>query len=144
MPQMPVFFNVDGVVGAFPAQNKIEDVLLVQFAFSRLANDPGSPSDLNELLAYQAVSVTGVMDDATIEAITVYQWGQQEVSPGQVVDSRVSPARGYSYGPAFWTIVGLNFEIQTRHMDVWPRIDKIPACPELLRQMVIRSLVGTP
>ena len=36
-PTLPVFFNVDGVVGAAPAVNNREDVLLVQFAFTVMA-----------------------------------------------------------------------------------------------------------
>lgn len=39
-PELPVFFNVDGVVGAPPADNRREDVMLVQFALKMIADSP--------------------------------------------------------------------------------------------------------
>ena len=60
-PGLPVFFNVDGVVGAAPAQNLREDVLLVQFLLSvgsRVNADPVAKA------IHGAVKVTGVIDPA--------------------------------------------------------------------------------
>ena len=37
---LPVFFNVDGVVGSMPAANIREDVLLVQYFFTLIAAQP--------------------------------------------------------------------------------------------------------
>ena len=44
-PRLPAFFNVDGVVGAGPATNSPEDVLLVQF-FMRFALDKAGVQNL--------------------------------------------------------------------------------------------------
>jgi hypothetical protein len=140
---LPVIFNVDGVVGAAPAQNLREDVLLVQFAFKLGALNPMGvgPEMLNAL---RAVQVTGSIDAATINAIRFTQQSLKKNNPGQIVDGRVSPAKGaYSFGPAIWTIVFLNKAIQARHKEIWPRLDKIEACPSELQDMVIRTLVGT-
>lgn len=146
LPELPVFFNVDGVVGAPQAQNKREDVLLVQFAFKLIADSPfpGTPPRSPALLAAaKAVQVTGTIDAATINAIRVRQQDNKKINPATVVDGRVSPAKGgYRYGAA-WTIALLNDAIQDRHVDIWPRIDKIPGCPEELKQMVIRTVAGT-
>jgi hypothetical protein len=137
-PELPVFFNVDGVVGAAPAANHSEDVLFVQFCFK------GSGSPVPELVpVFQAVQLTGTMDPATLNAIRVTQERFRRNEPSVVVDGRVSPARGgYSYGGANWTIVQYNNILQDRHKDVWPRIDKIAGCPPSLAAAVIRVLVG--
>ena len=141
--QLPVFYNVDQVVGAAPAHNVREDVLLVQFAFSVIANKPVESTDPNTLAAARAVRVTGIIDAATINAIRTQQQQYAKKNPGKVVDGRVSPARGgYGYGSGLWTIARLNESIQHRHIDIWPRIDKIPGCPGELKQMVKREVIG--
>jgi hypothetical protein len=94
--ELPVFFNVDGVVGASPAQNNREDVLFVQFCFQVIANNPISTTHAEVLAAAKNVQVTGKIDNATITAIRATQKNKKAV-----VDGRVSPAKGaYSYGAA--------------------------------------------
>jgi hypothetical protein len=145
IPQLPVFFNVDGVVGAAPAQNKREDVLLVQFAFKVIADNPLSGTGPAILAAAKGVTVTGTMDQPTINAIRVFQEDFKKDNPAQVVDGRVSPAKGgYFYGPgAAWIITHLNNALQDRNVDIWPRLDKIKGCPSELQQMVTRTVAGT-
>ena len=143
-PELPVFFNVDGVVGAAPAVNNREDVLLVQFIFNVIATSPRPTTDPVLLAAARAVRLTGTIDPATITAIRAHQTVDRRISgnPNQVVDGRVSPAKGgYSYG-ALWTIAELNNNLQDRHVNIWPRIDTIPGCPAELRQMVVRAVAG--
>jgi hypothetical protein len=144
-PGLPVFFNVDADVGAPPARNLREDVLLVQFLFQEGARTPSSKADQKVVNAARAVQVTGIIDPATVTAIRVLQEVGKARRPGTIVDGRVSPARGdYAYGPqAFWTIVVLNNAMQNQHLDIWPRIDRIPGCPPELRAMVIRTVGGT-
>lgn len=138
---LPVFFNVNGVVGAPPAQNAREDVLLVQFLFrviGRNVADPAAKAVLN------AVQVTGVIDAPTIAAIKDIQTRHKKNNPGAIVDGRMSPAKGgYSYGAAEWAVVRLNENVQNSHLDIWPRIDKLDGCPAELTAMVIRTVVGT-
>jgi hypothetical protein len=142
-PTLPVYFNVDAVVGAQPAENRTEDVLLVQFAFHVLASSTMAQTPPEVMAAARNVSMTGTCDQATIDAIRAYQTAMRGFRPGQVADGRVSPSRGgYSYGE-IWIIVQLNESMQGRHIDLWPRIDRIPGCPQALREMVIRQVVGT-
>ena len=140
-PELPVFFNVNGVVGAQPAQNLREDVLLVQFAFQVIGNTAISTSNQDVIAAAKQVKVTGFIDQPTINAIMTMQRAGR--NKNQVADGRVSPAKGeYSYGGALWTIVHLNSSMQQRNVDIWPRIDKIPGCPPELKQMVTRTVAG--
>jgi hypothetical protein len=141
---LPVFFNVDGVVGAPPAKNLREDVILVQFAFKVLADNPqGTPPDV--VAAARAVTIDGRIGPITIKAISTYQSGMvRDRNPSIVVDGRVSPAiGGTSYGGAAWTIAHLNGTIKKRHINDWPRIDKIPGCPSEIKTMVKRILIGS-
>jgi hypothetical protein len=144
-PELPVFFNVDGVVGAPPAQNNREDVLLVQFILQVIGLRPPPKISPATVAAARAVQVTGRIDPATITAIRALQEDiRAKLKPQQVVDGRISPAKvGYSYGSAFWTIVHLNNRLQEDDRNSWPRIDKIAGCPAELQQMVIRTLIGT-
>lgn len=144
LPTLPVFFNVDEVVGAMPASNLREDVLFVQFAFTVIASSPtpGASPEFNAAVA--AVSMTGVADQATINAITATQKEIQKKGNAGVVDGRVSPAKGgYSYSGTLWTIVHLNESVQARNIEIWPRIDRIAGCPSELQAMVVRTVQGT-
>jgi hypothetical protein len=143
VPDLPVFFNVDGVVGAVPAENRREDVLLVQFLLKIIGDSPEATSDPAAVAACKQVKPTGVIDPATVAAITASQQSAKKNNPNVVVDGRISPAKGgYSYG-ATWTVVRLNKSAQKRHKGNWPRIDKIPGCPDELKATVTRVLVGT-
>lgn len=143
-PTLPVFFNVDGVVGKSPAMNNREDVLLVQFAIAHTAANrlPGASEAFYE--AAKAVRVTGTIDNETINAITAMQLEVKRKHPGTIVDGRVSPSQGaYGYGSGGGSsIVILNESVQHRNVDVWPRIDKIAGCPGELKQMVVRTVQG--
>jgi len=142
---LPVFYNVDGVVGAPPADNKREDVLLVQFFIVLIGRSPHPDIPPNVVAAFKAVQLTGVADAQTIAAIKAVQESKrQRGRPNVVVDGRASPAKpGVAYAPrAVWTIVQLNVESKMLHPDVWPRIDKIQGCPDDLKKMVERETVG--
>lgn len=142
--ELPVFFNVDGIVGASPAVNNREDVLFVQFALKMIVMHP-KPNREELISACRNVKVTGNIDSTTINAIIALQtFAKTKLGQtGQVVDGRVSPAKGYSYGGgSYWTIVYLNDAIQDFHVDIWPRIDKIPGCPPELHALVLRTVAG--
>lgn len=140
---LPVFFNVDGVVGERPAENRQEDVFLVQFLINLVGSTPTAKTEPELVAAFRRVSVTGTIDQATIDAIRAYQQIRRNTDgPSQVVDGRISPARGYQFGSALYTIVLFNDMVQNRNTDIWPRIDKLPNCPGPLRTMVEREVVG--
>jgi hypothetical protein len=142
-PKLPIFFNVEGVVGAAPSQNRREDVLLVQFFLSLLVKEFSMSAENSRV--FSAVKLTGALDQSTTEAIKAFQKAVQG-APGSrtVVDSRVSPAvEGYAYGKgAPWTITELNIVTKDHFPDVWPRIDLIVGCPAELKNMVKREVVG--
>lgn len=141
--QLPTFYNVDAVVGSAPATNKREDVLLVQFGFKMIADNPMTGTDPALLAAAKLVKVTGTIDPFTVSAITRLQESRKKKVPGTIVDGRISPAKaGYSYGSGAWTIASLNDSMQQRSLDIWPRIDKIPSCPSEIKLMVQRVVVG--
>ena len=143
-PTLPVFYNVDGVVGKTPAANKREDVLLVQFALATIAANRVAGTSDAFYQAAKAVQVTGNIDQATVSAITALQLEVKRSHPGTIVDGRVSPSNGtYGYGGGgACSIVTLNESVQRRNVDVWPRIDKIQGCPGELKQMVVRTVQG--
>jgi hypothetical protein len=145
--ELPVIFNVDGAVGAFPAENKREDVLLVQLAFHVIARSPFAETPPEVLTTAKAVKLTGHMDPETIAAIKALQDDERTHGmPGQIVDGRVSPARGgccYAKN-GVWTIAFLNKSIQRRNVAIWPRIDRIMGCPTELKEMVTRTVAGKP
>lgn len=142
--ELPVFFNVNGVVGASPAENRREDVLLVQFLFKMIADRPPVNMTPEQRSIMGAVKVTGHCDAATIDAIRLVQTRKKTANPGIVVDGRVSSAKGgYSYsGNAAWTIAIINDLAQDNNTDVWPRIDMAAGCPQELKDMVKRQVVG--
>ena len=144
-PTLPVFYNVDAVVGAAPATNNREDVLLVQFAFAAMAANPLPGASKEFYNAISAVKPTGTIDQATVWAIKATQIEVKKSQPGTVVDGRVSPATGgYGYGGGgLFTITHINESLQHRYLDHWPRIDKIPGCPLEIKQMVVRTVQGT-
>jgi hypothetical protein len=143
-PDLPVFFNVDNVVGVDPAQNLREHVLLLQFALQGIGKSPRPSTPPAVLEVAKRVQTTGKIDTQTITTIQLIQEDlKRNSNPSQVVDARVSPARdGYSYGAGLWTIVFLNKAIQVRNGNLWPRLDKVPGCPPDLQRMVRRELVG--
>lgn len=136
--ELPGFYNVGGVVGAPPALNDAEDVFLVQYLFNLLGRDPTDPNSAT----WKTVLVTGVIDSLTINAIVRFQQRRQKFLPGTIVDGRVSPAKGYAYGPSFYTIALMNEFVQRDFYEQWPRLDRMPACPVKVKDMVIRTLVG--
>lgn len=142
-PKLPIFFNVEGVVGVSPAQNRREDVLLVQFFLSLLVKEYSMSAENARI--FSAVKLTGAIDQFTSDAIKAFQKAVQD-APGSktIVDSRVSPAvEGYAYGRgAPWTITELNIVTKDHFPDVWPRIDLIANCPSELKNMVKREVVG--
>lgn len=143
-----LLFNVDGAVGAPPATNKREDVLFVQFAIRTWRRNYSGgvlEQDQGLMIASRDVWISGTADSSTIESIREWQLSQKRYFPGTIVDGRVSPMRHgrVSYGGAFGpdlTIMGLNRVLLDATVLDWPRIDRLPECPEELKQMMLRVL----
>lgn len=135
---LPAYFNLDGDVGAEPAANHREDVLLVQFAFAAMAADPPPDTSKEFFVAAAAVRPTGNMDMATIHAIRAMQIELRRLKPQTQVDGRLRPARAEDGDSD--TIIDLNESIQVRNTRVWPRIDKIAGCPMELKSLGLRAV----
>ena len=137
-----VYYNIDGAVGAAPAANHREDVLLVQFAFTAIAANPLPDTSMELFKAICNVKPTGTIDQATINAIRAMQIELKRTQPNTRVDGRVFPANGDHDEGAF-TIEHLSESVRQCHIRAWPRIDKIPGCPLELKEMVGRTSQGT-
>ena len=137
-PDLPGYYNVDNVVGRPPALNDSEDVFLVQYCLHLFKHHPTS----EHKHIWSAVPLTGLIDAPTIAGIEQVQRNVKERRPGTIVDGRVSRGRGYSYGSSQFTIAILNEGVQRLFYTDWPRLDRMPACPPKLKDMVIRTLVG--
>jgi len=139
LPQLPLFFNVDGAVGANAPNSNPTDIMLVQFLIRLIGNTPdGALAAQSALL--QRVNPTGTMDQNTIAAIKAVQ-----AAEGKAVDGRVSSAQGYKYNGTYYTIVSLNFSVRGRatFKPTWPNLDRIAGCPGQLAAAVRNALAGT-
>jgi hypothetical protein len=132
-PQVPTFFNVDTSVGERGSNSSVEDILLVQFLIRKVGQTAGPtlPPDRRERMLN--VAPTGTCDRETIDGIRAVQETMRERHPATIVDGKVSPARGYQYGAAAWTIVSLNVTVRRHNLKVWPRLHELSDCPSLLR-----------
>jgi hypothetical protein len=143
-PAIPVFYNIDGAVGAAPAANHREDVLLVQFAFAAMAASPMPETSMEFYRSVCEVRPTGTIDLATVNAIKAMQIEVKRSKPDTIINGRISPASGNCCcSGSSYTIMNLNEFVQHSHIDLWPRIDKIPGCPLELKQMVVRTVQGS-
>jgi hypothetical protein len=139
---LPIFFNLDSSVGSKGSNNSAEDILLVQFLLRQIAETVPSSSPAGELRRKRILNVpmSGAADPLTIDGIRAWQEARKESIHGTIVDGLVSQARGYIYGAGEWTIVDLNAIFRKTFRDIWPRLDRHPACPGLLRSRVIQVL----
>ena len=133
-PNIPVFFNVDSAVGRM-APNSLEDVLLVQFLLKSLATHMTTEKGRKIQPILAATPQSGRCDDATIKSIEAFQRAM-----GSIVDGRISPARGYTYGSGIFSIVNLNSTVRNDYPKVWPRLDQMPNCPGGLKSVLPRIL----
>jgi hypothetical protein len=138
--QLPLFFNVDHHVGR-QKTNSREDVLLVQFLIRKAGQTAHSVTSAETKSLMANLSVTGSCDDDTVAAIRAAQEHIRRGNPAAVVDSVVSPARAYDYGPnTRWTIVLLNLQMRLSTPQTWPRLQDLPDCPPELRQIFQNAL----
>ena len=136
---LPMFFNVDGVVGVNGA-NATDDVALVQFLIRKAGERVPPSRGVDRTPRYLAVPLSGTCDPPTIDGIRAVQEDMREKFPGTIIDGRVSPARGLRYGPSPWTIVMLNGFCRKFCPEFWPRLFDAGDCPGPLIAAVKRRL----
>lgn len=144
-PGVPVFLNVDTSVGYMGSNSSPDDILLVQFLLRVGAEEaPVGATPEGELRRQTIlrVEIGGPVNATMIGGIRAFQEVLREKNKGTIVDGRVSPAQGYRYGAGFFTIVSLNllFRKNVAAMNIWPRIDKHPRCPEILKKRLPQVL----
>jgi hypothetical protein len=135
------FWNLDGAVGEHGA-NKIDDVQLIQFYYQlypRLTRGAPEPAVLAQVKAAAGTMdgrCSGRPDDPLCQAIRAHQ--QRNRLP--IVDGRVSVSqKDATFGPReqnFFMIIMMMTAISAT-FDIYPRLDKIPGCPPLVRQKVL-------
>lgn len=143
---LPLWYNVDETVGAWPARNAEEDVWLVQFLLhAALTNSTLAESrEVGKTVVLNGRCSPGDPADPTIAALRYVQRQLRTHGLTTVVDGRVSRARAYHFGGGYFTIVWLNEMVQRRHHALWPRIDRIPKAPDPVRKLVTRTVAGIP
>jgi hypothetical protein len=146
-PAIPVIFNVDGAVGAAPAANHGDDVVLVKAFLKRLGDIGYAQFDEATSNLLKSLVVNGVSDSSLINAIRAFQTiAKNRQSPAAIVDGRVSPAKSsYQYSAGtLWTIVNLNYVMKNPlHFGaVWPCIHLDAKCPPLLAPIIKSAISG--
>ena len=92
--RLPVIYNVDAVVGAAPAANLPDDVVLVKAFFKKIGDTPlNFPSEVVD--ACKAIVINTTSDAALVTAIRAFQNDvkTKKGSASMVVDGRVSRSR---------------------------------------------------
>jgi hypothetical protein len=145
--RLPIIFNVDGVVGAAPAANKPDDVVLVK-SFLRMMSDVPLNTNKDLVAACKAIEINTSSDQALIAAIKAFQEDVKKFknNPGVVVDGRVSPAKeSFRYQVGIpWTIVQLNGQMKSasRFGPVWPAIHLSKLCNATLSPIAKKTIFG--
>lgn len=137
---MRFYWNIDGNVG-LNSPNKNDDVQLVQFGYSLMAKTEMNPAFKAALAAVKVgTPCTGREDDPLVRAIRAH-----EVVHGGAQDGRVSviPSSAGVYTDAGGRHAFLLISIVNNMFDAqpndFPRIDKHPSCPALLKAAIIEK-----
>jgi hypothetical protein len=139
-----VYFNLDGNVGP-RCPNRPDDVQLVQLGYFAVLRDPSNSAVLTPALRgvfdkiIPGAPYSGAADDPLSAAIRAH-----EASRGGTADGHVSVIRnpGKYDGKHTYITIALNNAIRDTMPDDFPRIDKHPRCPPLLRAAVLKILTG--
>lgn len=146
-PRLPIIFNVEGAVGAAPATNNPDDVMLVKAFLRRLGVSHGPRIDAATEAALKAVTLDASPDASLVAAIKAYQLNLKKNRPAVVADGRVSPASGgYHYSETtVWSIVQLNFDMKGDPVfnRFWPCIHLATICPPNVKAIVKKAIYGT-
>jgi len=129
-------FNLEGNVGP-NSPNKIDDVQLVQFGYFAKGKAPDTSPALKALCAKVVLGApyTGAPNDPLTLAIKAHQAERGGTQDGHV--SVMPPGTSLSYdGKHSYMILALVNNILDITKDDFPRIDKHPSCPQILKQRV--------
>src|SRR5262245_32348258 len=108
---VPIFFNVETSVGRNGQNSSMEDIMLVQLLLTLNGErvPAGSAEAEKAHVLMRSISISGVVDQATIDGIVAFQESMRRSGfPSFPVDGRVNVAHSYSYGPVPYTIFLMN------------------------------------
>jgi hypothetical protein len=135
------------VVGALPASNSPDDVVLVK-AFLKKIGDVPLDFSPEVAAACKAITVNTTSDATLVAAIKAFQ-NDVKTKKGNsavVVDGRVSPANAsYRYAPNVpWIIVQLNLMMKSpsRVGPVWPCVHLDSTCDASLASVAKNAIFG--
>jgi hypothetical protein len=139
------YWNIRANVG-LNSPNNPEDVQLVQFGY--LAKSLMPDTTPAEKPIYAAVTPGAVYTGSQNDPLTLAILTHQKIRGG-TQDGHVSVIRGErSYigadGPHTFMLIALVNCMRDLMPDAFPRLDKHPKCPDLLKKAVLRSLTGRP
>ena len=138
---MRFYWNIDGNVGV-GSPNRPDDVQLVQFGYSFMAKATGTPAALKAALSQVVVgnACSGREDDPLVRAIRAHEAAHGGKQDGRVsvitVNSGVYHDSGSQHSFLLLSIVNNLFDAMPND---FPRIDKHPACPGVLRAAVVAN-----
>lgn len=136
-------FNIGANVGP-GCPNDQADVQFVQLGYYAMLRDPKNSSVLTaaERSALSKVVPGAVYGGAAQDPLTLAIIAHEK-SRGGAQDGHVSVARGGgAYGQHAFIVIKLNLSLIDTMRGDYPRLDKHPKCPSLLRNSVLRMLVG--
>jgi hypothetical protein len=136
-------FNIGANVGP-GCPNDQADVQFVQLGYYAMVRDPKNSSALTaaERSALGKVVPGAFYSGAAQDPLTLAIIAHEK-SRGGAQDGHVSPVRGGGqYGQQVFIVVKLNLSLIDTMSGDYPRLDKHPKCPGVLRGNVLRILVG--
>jgi hypothetical protein len=130
------FWNIDANVGLF-SPNIQEDVQLVQFGYFAASLNPHTTPDLKRIFAAvtPGAPYSGDQNDPLTLAIIA-----NEKARGGTQDRHVSVIKGTGfYDSRLFMLAALGNHMRDLLRSDFPRLDKHPKCPLLVRAAVVRS-----
>lgn len=132
-------WNLDQSVGKGGSNSCREDVSYIQFYYTKAAQS--SLIDPSRAAIYGQVKVTGTCtgrdDDPLVKAIIAHQTFLRHPN----IDGRVSVAHGSGkVGSNAFFVFRLGARFADMFPNEWPRIDKIPRCPDVVKKAVMNCI----
>jgi len=132
-------WNVDQSVGKGGQNGSAVDVSYIQWYYVLAAMQAQTPPDRKAI--YGRVKVTGVClgrdGDPLVDAITAHQ----RAISHPIVDGRISVATGHGQvGAKAFFVLRLGARLANMYPRLWPRLDLIPGCPQIVAQAVLAAI----
>jgi hypothetical protein len=142
-----ILWSIETSVGLNAQNSNSEDISYVQFYYTLAAKDIRFSQDRRDV--YAQVSVTGQCDGTDNDPLVNAIWIDEQALNHPFKDSKLSvvqnPEGMIPPGEnTAWMILRLGARFCSMYPDIWPRIDKIPGCPEAIKQAVLRAIIRVP